>query len=82
VRASQLEFDNRLAAILETMAERMEEGGPKEGHYYKDEFEHLEKVLDSYCTQASHQSTAIEMKTFLAFSRTAKSLVMSLVSAI
>jgi multidrug resistance protein MdtO len=38
VRASQLEFDDRLAAILETMAERMEERAPKEGHDYKDEF--------------------------------------------
>ena len=82
VRASQLEFDDRLAAILETMAERMEERAPKEDHDYKDEFEHLEKVLDSYCTEASHQSIAIEMKTFLALSHTAKSLVMSLAQEI
>jgi multidrug resistance protein MdtO len=78
VRALQLEFDGRLAAILETMAERMEERAPKEGHHYKEEFEHLEKVLDSSCTEASHQSIAVEMKTFLALSRTAKSLLMSL----
>jgi hypothetical protein len=36
----------------------------------------------NHCTEASHQSTAIEMKTFLALSRTAKSLVMSLAQAI
>jgi multidrug resistance protein MdtO len=82
VRSSQLEFDDRLAAILETMAERMEERAAKEDHDYKDEFEHLEKVLDSYCTEASHQSIAIEMKTFLALSHTAKSLVMSLAQEI
>ena len=78
VRASQLEFDDRLAVVLETMAGRMEERAPKEDHDYKDEFEHLEKVLDSYCIEASHQSIPIEMKTFLALSHTAKSLVMSL----
>ena len=55
---------------------------PKEGHDYKDAFEHLDKVLDSYCTEASHQSIAIEMKTFLALSHTAKSLVMSLAQEI
>ena len=82
VRASQLEFDDRLAAILETMAKRMEERAPKEGHDYKNEFEHLEKVIDSYCPGASHQSIAIEMKTFLALSHTAKSLVMSLAQEI
>ena len=39
-------------------------------------------MLDSYCTEASHQSIAIEMKTFLALSHTAKSLVMSLAQEI
>ncbi len=82
VRASQLEFDDRLAAILETMAARVDDRAPKEGHDYKDEFEHLEKVLDSYCTEASLQSIAIEMKTFLVLSHTAKSLVMSLAQEI
>jgi multidrug resistance protein MdtO len=78
VRASQLEFDDRLAAILETMAERMEGEAPKEGHDYADEFEQLEKVLRGYCTEASYQSIATEMKTFLALSYTSKKLVMSL----
>ena len=82
VRASQLEFDDRLAVVLETMAGRMEERAPKEDHDYKDEFEHLERVLDSYCIEASHQSIPIEMKTFLALSHTAKSLVMSLAQEI
>ena len=81
VRASQLEFDDRLAAILEIMAERMEKA-PSEGPDYRDEFEHLKKVLNSYRTEASNQSIATEMKTFLALSRTAMSLVMSLAQKI
>jgi multidrug resistance protein MdtO len=82
VRASQLEFDDRLAAILETMAERMEGEAPKEGHDYADEFEQLEKVLRGYCTEASNQSIATEMKTFLSLSYTSKNLVMSLAQEI
>jgi hypothetical protein len=82
VRASQLEFDDRLAAILEAMAERMEGKAPKEGHDYRDTFEQLEKVLHGYCTEASNQSIEIEMKTFLALSRTANNLVMSLAQEI
>jgi multidrug resistance protein MdtO len=82
VRASQLEFDDRLAAILETMAERMEGEAPKEGHDYTDEIEQLEKVLRGYRTEASNQSIATEMKTFLALSYTSKNLVMSLAQEI
>jgi len=48
------------------MAERMEGETPKGGHDYEEEFEQLEKMFRGYCTEASNQSIATEMKTVLA----------------
>jgi multidrug resistance protein MdtO len=78
VRTSQLEFDGRLAAILERMADRMEEKAPIEDHDLKDAFEPLEIAVRKSRMEDPHQSLAIELNTFLALSRTAESLVMSL----
>jgi len=78
VRASQLEFDSRLTVVLDRMADRMEGQTPAEDHDFKDAFERLEKAVRSYCSEELQRSMAIELKTFLALSRTAESLVMSL----
>ena len=78
VRASQLEFDSRLAAALDRMADRVEGQAPAEDHDFKDAFERLEKAVRNCCSEGPQRSMAIELKTFLALSRTAKSLVMSL----
>jgi multidrug resistance protein MdtO len=78
VRASQLEFDDRLAAILDRMADRMEEEAPPDDHGIEDALERLEKVVRTCCSEYPQQSIAIELKTFLALSRTAESLVRSL----
>jgi multidrug resistance protein MdtO len=78
VRAFQLEFDNRLAVVLDRMADRMEGQTPTEDHDFKDAFEHLEKAMRTCCSEGAQRSMAIELKTFLALSRTAESLVMSL----
>ena len=76
VRASQLEFDSRLAVVLDRMADRIEERAPKEDHDFTDEFEHLEKAVRTCCSEGLQRS--IKLETFLALCRTAKSLVMSL----
>jgi multidrug resistance protein MdtO len=78
VRASQLEFDNQLATILDSLADRMEDKAPKEDHDSTDAFERLEEAVRTRCPEAPQQSIAIELKTFLALSRTACALVMSL----
>jgi multidrug resistance protein MdtO len=78
VRLSQLEFDSRLAVVLGRMADRMEGQTPAENHDFKDAFERLEKAVITCCSEGPQRSMAIELKTFLALSRTAESLVMSL----
>jgi hypothetical protein len=82
VQASQLEFDGRLAAILERMADRMEEKSPIKDHDLKDAFEPLEIGVRKSRTEDPHQYIAIELKTFLALSQTAESLVMSLANEV
>jgi len=76
VRTSQLEFDSRLAVVPDRMADRMEGQTPAEDHDFKDAVEHLEKAVRTSCSEGLQRS--IELKTFLALSRTAESLVMSL----
>jgi multidrug resistance protein MdtO len=78
VRASQLEFDSRLTALLDRMADRMEGQTPAGDHGFTDAFERLEKSVRSCCSEELQRSMAIELKTFLALSRTAESLIMSL----
>jgi multidrug resistance protein MdtO len=81
-RASQLEFDSRLAIVLDRMADRMEEKASTEDRDFKDAFERLEKVVRTCCSEGAQQSIAIELRAFLALSRTAESLVRSLENAI
>jgi multidrug resistance protein MdtO len=78
VRASQLEFDSRLTALLDRMADRMEGQRPAGDQGFTDTFERLEKSVRSCCSEELQRSMAIELKTFLALSRTAERLVMSL----
>jgi multidrug resistance protein MdtO len=78
VLASQLEFDTRLAGMLDRMADRMERKAPMEDHDFKDAFERLERVVRTCCLQGLQQSIANELKTFLALSRAAQGLVMCL----
>jgi multidrug resistance protein MdtO len=78
VRASQLEFDSQLAITLDRLADNMEEKAPREDHELKNAFERLVESVRTCCLEGSQQSMAIELKTFLALSRTAEGLVMSL----
>jgi multidrug resistance protein MdtO len=78
VRASQLEFDSRLTAVLDRIADRMEGQTRAEDHDLTDAFERLEKEVRTCSSEGLQRSTAIGLKTFLALSRTAETLVMSL----
>jgi multidrug resistance protein MdtO len=82
VRASQLQFDSRLAAILNRMADRMEEKIPTEDYDSQDAFEPLENAVRTSYMEDSHQSIGRELETFLALSRTAEGLVISLANEI
>jgi multidrug resistance protein MdtO len=80
VRPSQLEFDRRLATILDRMANRMEGSAPAEDHDFKDAFENLEKAVKTCCSEEPERS--IDLQTFLALSDTATGLVISLAKQI
>lgn len=82
VRALQTEFDGRLAATLELMAKRLENTIPPEHHDLKGAFERLESTVRACCMEEPHQSIAVELKTFLALSRTAEDLVTSLANKV
>jgi multidrug resistance protein MdtO len=82
VRALQTEFDCQLAAILELMAKRLENTAPQEAHNFRSAFERLDKAVRTCCSEGPQRSMAIELRTFLALSRTAESVAMSLDSEI
>jgi multidrug resistance protein MdtO len=82
VRALQTEFDGRLAAILELMANRLENTAPLEDHDSRSAFERLESTVRACCMEGPHQSKTIELETFLSLSRTAEGLVISLANEI
>jgi hypothetical protein len=60
----------------------MEEKAATEDCDFRDAFERLEKVVRTCCSEGPQQSIAIELRAFLALSRTAESLVRSLENAI
>jgi hypothetical protein len=64
--------------ILDRMADRMEGQTPAEDLDCTDAFEHLEKAVRTCGSERLQRSMAIELKTFLALSRTAENLVISL----
>lgn len=78
VRALQTEFDSRLAAILELMANRLENTAPQEDHDFRSAFEHLESTVRACGMEGSHQSKNFDLETFLSLSRTAQGVVISL----
>jgi multidrug resistance protein MdtO len=82
VRALQTEFDGRLAAILELMANRLENTAPHEDHDFRGAFERLESTARACCLEGPPQSKTIELDTFLSLSRTAEGLVISLANEI
>jgi hypothetical protein len=60
----------------------MEKKASTEDCDFRDAFERLERVVQTCCSEGPEQSIAIELRTFLALSRTAEGLVRSLENAI
>ena len=82
MRASQVEFDARLAATLELIAGRLENSAPPEDHDSKSAFQRFESTVRACCMEGLHQPIAIELETFLSLSRAAEGLVIALANEI
>jgi len=77
-RVAQLEFDNRLAGMLDGMADRME-GKPLQGtDLSEDPFERLEQTVRTCCSEGPQKLLTAEMQTFLTLSRSAENMTISL----
>jgi multidrug resistance protein MdtO len=77
-RAAQQEFDNRLAVMLDGMADRMEGKPPQGGDRFEDPFERLEQTVRSCCLEEPQELLTAKMQTFLALSRSIDNTAVSL----
>ena len=78
VREVQLDFDNRLARLLDGMADRME-GEPADGtDHFEGAFERLEQTVRTCCLEEPQELLTAEMQTFLALSRSIENVTVSL----
>jgi multidrug resistance protein MdtO len=82
VRASQQACDDRLAVILDRLANRMEGKPSTTNNDFEDACDVLENAVRACGTDGPHPSIKIELTTFVALSRTAESLVTSLANEI
>jgi hypothetical protein len=76
VRLAQREFDNRLAEMLERMADRREGKESGRNDDFKDAFERLERTVRT--SEGPQELLPTELQTFLALSRSKASVAMSL----
>jgi multidrug resistance protein MdtO len=76
-RAAEREFDDRLARILEGMADRLEGRASQEKETFEDPFERLERTIRSCCSEGPRKVPTAELQTFLALCRSAESLTIS-----
>ncbi len=79
-RVAQREFDDRLARMLDGMADRME-GKPAKGtdrFHFEDAFEHLEQTVRSCCSEGRQELLTAGIQTFLALSRSIENVTISL----
>ncbi len=77
-RAAQQEFDNRLAGMLDGMADRME-GKPAQGtDRFEDAFERLEQTVRTCCSEEPQELLTAKMQTFLALSRSIDNMAIAL----
>lgn len=78
VRVAQQDFDNRLATMLDDMANRME-GEPADGtDRFEGAFERLEQTVRNCCSEGPQELLTAEMQTFLALSRSIENVTVSL----
>jgi multidrug resistance protein MdtO len=72
------EFDDRLAETLESMADRMENGGEQKIRKVEDSFEGVERAIRTCCPEEPQTTLAAHLQTFLTLSRRIESLTISL----
>jgi multidrug resistance protein MdtO len=77
-RVAQKEFDDRLAIMLDGMADRMEGKPQEETDHFEDAFERLEHVVRTCCSEGPQELLTAEMQTFLALSRSIENVTISL----
>jgi multidrug resistance protein MdtO len=78
VREAQQDFDNRLAGMLDGMADRMEGGAADGGDRFDDAFERLEQTVRICCSEGPQALLTAELQTFLALSRSIETVTVSL----
>ena len=76
-RAAEREFDDRLAMVLNDMANRLEGKTSREQEKFEDPFERLEQTIRSCCSEGPRKVLTAELQTFLALCRSAESLTIS-----
>ena len=69
VEAAQLEFDDRIAGMLDGMADRMEGEAPGVREEHGDSVARLEGTVQSCCAVRPQEVLTAEVQTFLALSR-------------
>jgi multidrug resistance protein MdtO len=77
-RVAQQQFDDRLARMLDRMADRMEGKPPKETDRFEDAFERLEQTVRHCCSEGPQELLTAEMQAFLALSRSIENVTISL----
>jgi multidrug resistance protein MdtO len=77
-RVAQQEFDNRLAGMLDGMADRMEGKPPQGTDRVEDAFERLEQRVRNCCSEEPQELVTTKMQTFLALSRSIDNISSSL----
>jgi multidrug resistance protein MdtO len=78
VRVAQQEFDNRLAATLDGMADRLEGKAPEAQESLEDSLKRLEQTIRTCSSEGSQESLAARVQTFLPLSRRIEDLTISL----
>jgi hypothetical protein len=78
VRVAQQDFDNRMAGMLDGMADRMEGKPSKETDRFEDAFERLEQTVRTCCSERPQELPSPEIQTFLALSRSMENVTTSL----
>jgi multidrug resistance protein MdtO len=76
--AAQQEFDNRLAGMLDGMADRMEGKPAQGGDRFEDAFEHLEQTVRNCCSEEPQELLTAKIQTFLALSRSIDNMAVAL----
>jgi hypothetical protein len=78
VLQAQHEFDDRLATLLDDMADRMEGKESEARESLSESLQRLEQTTSTYCADLPRESFAAQLPTFLPLSRRIESLASAL----